>query len=163
MLLTSFCAVKYLTHLQTDKERISTLLDKICFPFLWSVFTHVTSSHVLAQRESGCIREELVHQHGRPFQRLDACVLGGGWNRGVKSPFSLLSKPISPSSLLFEPISSSSLNVNFSFSPSSLLSPPISPSSQLCLGHFSLLPIVFLPPLLERFFDVNNSQAPHVL
>ena len=65
----------------------------------------------------------------------------------VKSPFSLLSEPISPSSLLFEPISPSSLNVNSSFSPSSPLSPPISPSSQLCLGHFFLLPILFLPSL----------------
>ena len=64
---------------------------------------------------------------------------GGGWNRGGKSPISLLSEPISPSSLRFEPISPSSLNINFSFSPSSLLFPPISPSSQLCLGHFLIL------------------------
>ena len=48
---------------------------------------------------------------------------------------------------LFEPISPSSLKVYFSFSPSSLLVPPISPSSQLFLDHFSLLPILFLPPL----------------
>ena len=53
----------------------------------------------------------------------------------------------SPSSLLFEPISPSSLNVYLTFSPSSLLFPPISPSSQLFSGHFSLLPILFLPPL----------------
>ena len=66
--------------------------------------------------------------------------------QGGKSPFSLLSEPISPPSLLFEQISPSSLNVSFSFSPSSLLFPPISPSSQLYLGHFSLLPILFLPP-----------------
>ena len=65
---------------------------------------------------------------------------------GGKSPFSLLSEPISPSFLLLEPISPSSLNASFSFSPSSLLFPPISPSSQLCLGHFSLLPVLFLPP-----------------
>ena len=69
---------------------------------------------------------------------------GGG--TGGKSPFSLLSEPISPSSILFEPISPSSLKINFCFSPSSLLFPPISPSSQLFLGHFSLLPILFLPP-----------------
>ena len=49
-----------------------------------------------------------------------------GGEQGGKSPFSLLSEPISPSSLLF---------------------PPISPSSQLFLGHFSLLPFLFLPPL----------------
>ena len=69
-----------------------------------------------------------------------------GVEQRVKSPLSLLSEPISPSSLLFEPISPSSININFSFSPSSLLFRPISPSSQLCLGHFSLLPILFLPP-----------------
>ena len=69
-----------------------------------------------------------------------------GGEQGGKSPFSLLSEPISPSSLLFEPISPSSLNGYVSFSPSSLLSPPISPSSQLFLAHFSLLPILFLPP-----------------
>ena len=61
-----------------------------------------------------------------------------GEEQGSKSPFSLLSEPISPSSL----------NVNLTFSPSSLLFPLISPSSsQLFLGHFSLLPILFLPPL----------------
>ena len=72
-------------------------------------------------------------------------IMDGG-EQGGKSPFSLLSEPISPSSLLFEPISPSSLNGYVSFSPSSLLFPPISPSSQLFLGHFSLLPILFLPP-----------------
>ena len=61
------------------------------------------------------------------------------------SPSSLLFEPISPSSLLFEPISPSSLNGYVSFSPS-LLFPPISPSSQLFSGHFSLLSILFLPP-----------------
>ena len=60
----------------------------------------------------------------------------GGGEQGGKSPFSLLSEPISPSSL----------NGYVSFSPSSLLFPLISPSSQLFLGHFSLLPILFLPP-----------------
>ena len=48
-----------------------------------------------------------------------------GEEQGGKSPFSLLSEPISPSSL----------NGYVSFSP----------SSQLFLGHFSLLPILFLP------------------
>ena len=67
-----------------------------------------------------------------------------GEEQGSKSPFSLLSEPISPSSLLFEPISPSSLNVYLTFSPSSLLFPP---SSQRFLGHFSLLPILFLPLL----------------
>ena len=55
-----------------------------------------------------------------------------GGEQGGKSPFSLLLEPISPSSLLF---------------------PPISPSFQLFLGHFSLLPILFLPPLY-------NGQSP---
>ena len=57
-----------------------------------------------------------------------------GVEQGGKSPFSLLSEPISPSSLKF----------NFFFSLLPTFS-PISPSSQLCLGHFSLLPILFLP------------------
>ena len=65
-----------------------------------------------------------------------------GEEQGSKSPFSLLSEPISLSSLLFEPISPSSLNVYLTFSPSSLLFPP---SSQRFLGHFSLLPILFFP------------------
>ena len=52
---------------------------------------------------------------------------GGGGRKRSKSPFSLLSEPISPSSL----------NSYVSFSP----------SSQLFLVHFSLLPILFLPPL----------------
>ena len=68
--------------------------------------------------------------------RIKLKLIGGA--QGGKSPFSLLSEPISPSSL----------NGYVSFSPSSLLFPPISPSSQLCLGHFSLLPILFLPLLI---------------
>ena len=51
---------------------------------------------------------------------------GEGRNRGVTSPFSLLSEPISPSSL----------NVCLTFSLSSLPFPPISPSSQLFLAIF---------------------------
>ena len=77
------------------------------------------------------------------------CGIPTGIKRGVeqggKSPFSLLSEPISPFSLLFEPLSPSSLKFNSFFSPASLLFSPISSSSQLCLGHFSLLPILFLP------------------
>ena len=68
---------------------------------------------------------------------------GGG--TGGKSPFSLLSEPISPSSLLFEPISPSFLNFSFFFS----LLPTFSSYFSLLptfLGHFSLLPILFLPP-----------------
>ena len=56
-----------------------------------------------------------------------------------------------PPPYFFEPISPSSLNGYVSFSPFSLLFPHISPSSQLFLGHFSLLPILFLPPLLVSF------------
>ena len=52
--------------------------------------------------------------------------------------------------------SPSSLNGYVSFSPSSLLFPPVSPSSQLFLGHFSLLPILFLPPLLVA--TVNKTD-----
>ena len=69
-----------------------------------------------------------------------------GVEQGGKSPFSLLSEPISPSSLLFKPISPSSLNASFSFSPYSLLFPPISPSSQLYLGHKILPPPYSVPP-----------------
>ena len=93
----------------------------------------------------------LITSSLRVYRRLKRGVEQGG-----KSPFSLLSEPISSSSLLFEPISPSSLNVSFSFSPSSLLFPPISPSSQLYLGHFFLLPILFLPPLWTCNFYVHD-------
>ena len=69
----------------------------------------------------------------------------GGRNRGVNLPspyflsqFSLLPTHPGPSSSILP-------TPNFCFSPSSLLFPPISPTSQLFLGHFSLLPILFLP------------------
>ena len=92
-----------------------------------------------------------VHQHGChvTWVKYDvgtwkSCIWTADWNevwsmwrgegQGIKSPFSLLSEPISPSSLILEPISPSSLNVYLTFSPSSLL----------FLGHFSL-PILFLP------------------
>ena len=97
--------------------------------------------------------ESGIHRHGiRNLQRrirnpkLSWITLHAlrGEERGTKSLFSLLSEPISPSSLLFEPISPFSLNVYLIFSPSSLIFPPISPCSQLFLGHFSLLPILFL-------------------
>ena len=87
-----------------------------------------------------------------------------GEEQGSKSPFSLLSEPISPSSLLSEPISPFSLNVYLAYSPSSLHFHPISPSSQLFLGHFSLLPILFLPPLVRlvighlRSYDGNCNE-----
>ena len=95
-------------------------------------------------------------QNGKLYLNRESCFvlsIRRGVEQGGKSPFSLLSEPISPSLLLFEPISPSSLNASFSFSPSSLLFPPISPSSQLYLGHFSLLPILFLPPLLGSYID----------
>ena len=85
-------------------------------------------------------------------------ILWRGEEQGNKSPFFLLSEPISPSSL----------NVYLTFSPSSLLSPPISPSSQLFSGHFSLLPILFLPPLclvlqLLNSFNFKSNAKLHVL
>ena len=62
----------------------------------------------------------------------------------------------SPFSLLFEPISPSSLNVYLTSSPSSPLFPPISPSSQMDFwGHFSLLPILFLPPPKSTFNHIK--------
>ena len=74
-----------------------------------------------------------------------------GEEQGSKSPFSLL----------FEPISPSSLNVYLTCSPSSLLFPPISRSSQLFLGHFSLLPILFLPPLKKcREVSIKTRSTP---
>ena len=73
-------------------------------------------------------------------------VGGGGGNRGVNLPSPYVQSQFLPPPYFFEPISPASLNGYVSFSPSFLLFPPISPSSQLCLGHFSLLPILFLPP-----------------
>ena len=72
---------------------------------------------------------------------------GGGGNRGINLPSPYFLSQFVPPHYFFEPISPSSLNGYVSFSPSSLLFPPISPSAQLFWGHFSLLPILFLPPL----------------
>ena len=83
-----------------------------------------------------------------------------GDEQGSKSPFSLLSEPISPSSLLFEPISPSSLNVYLTFSLSSLLFPPISPSSQLFFGPFLPPPYsVPAPSILgKNAFNIGVSR-----
>ena len=118
-----------------------------------------------------------VGRYGTVYDgRVEWQVEGGGGNRGVNLPSPHFLSQFLPSSYFFEPISPSSLNVYVSFSPSSLLFPPISPSSQLFLGHFSLLPILFLPPLLgphnttleefagkRRFYFENASNVlrPH--
>ena len=68
--------------------------------------------------------------------------------QGSKSPFFLLSEPISPSSLLFEPISPSSLNVYLTFSP----------SSQLFFGPF-LPPPYSVPPPSVHFFRVLEQSS----
>ena len=62
----------------------------------------------------------------RPHKKTGTNSTKRGGEQGGESPSSILSEPISPSSL----------NGYVSFSP----------SSQLFLGHFSLLPILFLPP-----------------
>ena len=59
-----------------------------------------------------------------------------GGEQGVNLPSPYFLSQFLPPPYFFEPISLSSLNGYISFSP----------SSQLCLGHFSLLPILFLPP-----------------
>ena len=74
--------------------------------------------------------------HGTVLRSNSAVMRGE--EQGRKSPFSLLSEPISPSSLLFELISPSSLTVYLTFSPYFSLLPTF-------LGHFSLFPILFLP------------------
>ena len=83
----------------------------------------------------------------------------GGWNRGVNLPSPYFLSQFLPPTYFLEPISPSSLNGYVSFSPFSLLFPPISPSSQLFLGHFSLLPILFLPPPV---MGQQTSQAKKV-
>ena len=89
-------------------------------------------------------------------------VWGGGRNRGVNrpSPYFLSQLLPAPYFLFPHPGPSSSIlsTPNFSFSPSSLLFPRISPSSQLFLGHFSLLPIMFLPPLWEHTQNQPQSR-----
>ena len=67
----------------------------------------------------------------------------------LSSPYFLFPHPGPSSSILPTP--------KLSFSPSSLLFPPISPSFQLFLGYFSLLPILFLPPLAT--WTVRSSAA----
>ena len=74
-------------------------------------------------------------------------------NRGINLPSPYFLSQFLPPPHFFEPISPSFLNSYVSFSPSSLLFPPISPSSQLFLGHFSLLPILFLSPLKKHAVD----------
>ena len=59
-----------------------------------------------------------------------------GGNRGVNLPSPYFLSRFLPPPYFVEPISPSSLNGYVSFSP----------SSQLFGGHFSLLPILFLPP-----------------
>ena len=81
---------------------------------------------------------------------------GGEGEQGVNLPSPYFLSQFLPTPYFFEPISPSSLNGYVSFSPSSLLFPPISPSSQLCLVHFFLLPILFLPPL-EGFVHKGDS------
>ena len=78
-----------------------------------------------------------------------AQTLRGGRNRGVNLPSPYFLSKFLPPPYFFEPISPSFLNGYVSFSPFALLFPHISPSSQLFLGHFSLLPILFLPPPLK--------------
>ena len=62
-------------------------------------------------------------------------LLRGGRNRGVNLPSPYFLSQFLPPPYFFE---------------------PISPSSQLCLGHFTLLPILFLPPLLINSLDEVN-------
>ena len=88
------------------------------------------------------IRRERYQTEEDPLSNYDkiyVCATGlwRGEEQGNKSPFSLLSEPISPSSLLFEPISLPSLNVYLTFSPSS--APPY------------FFPLFFPPPNLFFF------------
>ena len=85
-----------------------------------------------------------------------------GEEQGSKSPFSLLSEPISRSSLLFI---SSSRSIQFNSPYSQLfffsLLPTFSTYFSLLptfFGHFSLLPILFLPPLLTAITMKMNSK-----
>ena len=84
--------------------------------------------------------------------------LRGGGNRGVNLPSPYFLSQFLPPPFFFEPISPSSLNSYVSFSPSSLLFPLISPSSHLFLGHFSLLPNLFLHPL--KSISRKNTVLP---
>ena len=80
-----------------------------------------------------------------------------GEEQGSKSPFSLLSEPISPFSLLFEPISPSSLNVYLTFSPSSLLFPLFLPPPNF-FGPFLPLPCsVPLPSSMQSHLNIVYS------
>ena len=83
----------------------------------------------------------------------------GVGNRGVNLPSPYFLSQFLPPPYFFEPISPSSLNCYVSFSPFSLLFPHISPFSQLFLGHFSLLPILFLPPPFNWYFSAGHDPA----
>ena len=93
------------------------------------------------------LRVDLIEHTLANIHGIYILLEGEGGNRAVNLPSPYFLSQFLPPPYFFEPISTSSLNGYFSFSPFSLLFPPISPSSQLFLGHFSLLPILFLPPL----------------
>ena len=92
------------------------------------------------------LRVDLIEHTLANIHGIYILLEGEGGNRAVNLPSPYFLSQFLPPPYFFEPISTSSLNGYFSFSPFSLLFPPISPSSQLFLGHFSLLPILFLPP-----------------
>ena len=152
ILSPNFCTVTIVEYSSTDVTLLRSCLS-------------VLSEHVASQSKWQSADLDFLKLAKKRKSVCSALFRGGGVEQGGggKSPFSLLSEPFSPSSLLFEPISPSSLNVSFSFSPSSLLFPPISPSSQLYLGHFSILPILFLPPLRGNVFiwsdKISNVSA----
>ena len=86
---------------------------------------------------------------------------GGGRNRGVNLPSPYFLSQFLPPPYFFEPIPPSSLNGFVSFSPFSQLFPHISPSSQPFLGHFSLLPILFLPPPKGLVAETSPTNSSH--
>ena len=108
--------------------------------------TNISSSSLIFLVRLLC--EKPFHTY---FKSKTIVQLRGGRNRGINlpSPY-FLSQFLPPPYFLFpHPGPSSSIlpTPTFSFSPSCLLFPPISPSlPNFFLGHFSLLPILFLPP-----------------
>ena len=146
--------VNYYSHKVNDKTKTPRITMKRK-RFLWQTDLGNSSLEVFCiAYHNEHIIISLLTRTTESFHRELKLPARGGRNRGVNlpSPY-FLSQFLPPPYFLFpHPGPSSSIlpTTNFSFSPSSLIFPLISPSSQLFLGHFSLLPILFLPPPATR-------------
>ena len=133
-LLTCVC---FGLHFSRERRRklqgvVSVLRPSFAFSRSLFLLFHLLNS------TTKCIQQIYTTAHQCNFRELRLHVTYGALSPMSPKPATLRGEEQgskSLSSLLFEPISPSSLNVYLKFSP----------SSQHLWGHFSLLPILFLP------------------